>query len=140
MAYRNPLFGKWPPFFTDNDLNALVQIWGAEQSLPVALDGLALSSLGGRNDAFHGQRVAAHLNGNAGRDVLSGGVEGDVLRGGKDADSLSGFAGDDWLSAIWVMMSSMVARVPTISTEASVMMRCGVTRARMFFVCRLAQI
>ena len=97
MAYRNPLFGKWPPFFTDNDLNALVQIWAAEQSLPVALDGLALSSLGGRGDAFHGQHVAAHLTGNAGRDVLSGGVEGDVLRGGKDADSLIGFAGDDWL-------------------------------------------
>ena len=97
MAYRSPLFGKWPPFFTDNDLNALAHIWGMEQSLPVALDGLALSSLGGRDDAFHGQHVAAHLNGNAGRDVLSGGVEGDVLRGGKDADSLSGFAGDDWL-------------------------------------------
>ena len=31
MAYRNPLFGKWP-FFTDIDLNALLQIWGAEQS------------------------------------------------------------------------------------------------------------
>ena len=97
MAYRNPLFGKWPPFFTDNDLNALVHIWGAEQSLPLAIDGLALNSLGGRNDAFHGQRVAAHLNGNAGRDVLDGGIEGDVLRGGKDADSLDGFAGDDWL-------------------------------------------
>ena len=74
-----------------------MHIWGAEQSLPLAIDGLALNSLSGLDDAFHGQRVAAHLNGNAGRDVLDGGVEGDVLRGGKDADSLSGFAGDDWL-------------------------------------------
>ena len=30
MAYRNPKDGKWPEFFTDNDLNALINIWGAK--------------------------------------------------------------------------------------------------------------
>ena len=30
MAYRNPLSGQWPNFFTENDLNALVEVWGAE--------------------------------------------------------------------------------------------------------------
>ena len=45
MAYRSPLFGKWPQFFTDNDLNALVQIWGVEQSLALAtFDGHTFSS------------------------------------------------------------------------------------------------
>ena len=97
MAYRSPLFGKWPPFFTDNDLNALAHIWGVEQNHPPALEGLSLSSLGGGDDAFYGQHVAVYLDGDDGRDVLNGGVEADVLRGGKDADSLSGFAGDDWL-------------------------------------------
>ena len=27
MAYRNPLSGQWPNFFTDNDLSALVNVW-----------------------------------------------------------------------------------------------------------------
>ena len=30
MAYRSPKNGIWPEFFTDNDLNALTQIWGSE--------------------------------------------------------------------------------------------------------------
>ena len=30
MAYRNPKSGVWPEFFTDNDLNALINVWGAE--------------------------------------------------------------------------------------------------------------
>ena len=28
MAYRNPANGVWPEFFTSNDLQALIQIWG----------------------------------------------------------------------------------------------------------------
>ena len=32
MAYRNPARGFWPEFFTTNDLQALIQIWGAESS------------------------------------------------------------------------------------------------------------
>ena len=97
MAYRSPLFGKWPQFFTDNDLNALVQIWGVEQGLPSTFSGHTLSSLGSGDNAFQGQHEVAYLNGNAGDDVLNGGGEGDVLRGGQDDDFLAGFAGEDWL-------------------------------------------
>ena len=32
MAYRNPASGVWPDFFTSNDLQALIQTWGAEVS------------------------------------------------------------------------------------------------------------
>ena len=32
MAYRNPASGVWPEFFTSNDLQALIQIWGSESS------------------------------------------------------------------------------------------------------------
>ncbi|QNI46810.1 hypothetical protein [Synechococcus sp. A15-60] len=32
MAYRNPATGVWPEFFTSNDLQALIQIWGSESS------------------------------------------------------------------------------------------------------------
>ena len=31
MAYRTPGAGIWPEFFTDNDLNALIEAWGAER-------------------------------------------------------------------------------------------------------------
>ena len=30
MAYRNPLSGKWPQWFSPNDVRALVDIWGLE--------------------------------------------------------------------------------------------------------------
>ena len=31
MACRSPLSGSWPEFFTENDLNALIDVWGAER-------------------------------------------------------------------------------------------------------------
>ena len=30
MAYRSPRSESWPEFFSDNDLNALIEVWGAE--------------------------------------------------------------------------------------------------------------
>ena len=32
MAYRRPYDESWPGFFSDNDLNALIEVWGAERS------------------------------------------------------------------------------------------------------------
>ena len=51
MAYRNPQNGNWPEFFTDNDLNALISIWGTEtdndttSELLVASGGMEVSAL-----------------------------------------------------------------------------------------------
>ena len=51
MAYRNPQNGNWPEFFTDNDLNALISIWGTEtdndtiSQLLVASGGMEVSAL-----------------------------------------------------------------------------------------------
>ena len=51
MAYRNPKSGNWPEFFTDNDLNALIQLWGSETAtssssqLLVASGGMEVSAL-----------------------------------------------------------------------------------------------
>ena len=39
MAYRVPQSGSWPEFFTDNDLNALLQIWGVESAFTVPISG-----------------------------------------------------------------------------------------------------
>ncbi len=33
MAYRDPLHGNWPNYYTENDLNALISIWGEEDEI-----------------------------------------------------------------------------------------------------------
>ena len=65
-------------------------------------------------------------------DVLSGVLRVMYFVAGKML-ILSGFAGDDWLFGDLGDDVIHGGRVPTISTEASVVMRCGVTRACISF-------
>jgi serralysin len=105
MAYRRPLNGEWPDFFTPNDLNALIAIWGVESSYvaPVPpvdgpdLTGRSLQLYGVGDDVITGSAFNDWLNGGRGRDQISGGDGDDLLRGGKDADVINGNAGDDWV-------------------------------------------
>ena len=102
MAYRNPLSGQWPDYFTDNDLNALVKIWGAE-TLHLGdggqiFDGDNFSELveGGRgDDHFEGGGGDDTLIGFRGFDVLKGDEGNDVLRAGNGRDFLAGGPGSD---------------------------------------------
>ena len=114
MAYRNPSTGNWPDFFTTEDLNALIEIWGAETQLLDSANntfkgGLyrdVISGLGGNdrligangNDQINGNDGADLLLGSWGNDELFGGSGNDVLRGGKGDDWLTGGAGDDEIS------------------------------------------
>ena len=97
MAYRAPLDGVWPEFFTLNDLNALTQIWGANEYMPAEVNGLSLKSFGAAQNSLSGQDIKDYFNGNAGDDLVTGSLLGDVLRGGSDDDEVRGLAGDDWL-------------------------------------------
>ena len=97
MAYRAPLNGEWPEFFTLNDLNALTQIWGTNEYTPAEVNRFSLESLGAAQNRLSGQDVEAFFNGNAGNDLVIGSPFGDVLRGGSDDDEVRGLAGDDWL-------------------------------------------
>ena len=106
MAYRNPRDGDWPEFFTDNDLKALINIWGAEASFVVAdsnpaegpdLTGVALQSLGSSGDALIGSDGTDWIHGGRGADLISGAGGDDLLRGGKDNDALNGNLGQDWI-------------------------------------------
>ena len=96
MAYRSPLSGRWPNFFTANDLNALAAIWGPEQQ--------QLSSLGevreGADDseAFLGGMGDDWINGDQGDDRLDGQLGDDLIHGGLGNDWLNGGSGNDWLS------------------------------------------
>ena len=97
MAYRNPESGNWPDFFTTSDLNALIEIWGAEKRW-----------LGPEADQFVGADYRDVVIGSGGHDVLRGGagfdrLQGgwgdDELLGGKGADDLLGGTGNDILKA-----------------------------------------
>lgn len=114
MAYRDPQTGSWPDFFSEADINALIQIWGAEpQVLNSASNAFVGSDLsenvsgligddrligGGGNDQLKGDDGADWLEGSLGNDELIGGSGNDVLRGGSGGDWLTGGAGDDEIS------------------------------------------
>ncbi|KZR89238.1 Leukotoxin [Synechococcus sp. MIT S9509] len=123
MAYRSPLFGRWPDFFTANDLNALAAIWGPEQQQlsslgevreggdysEAFLGGLGddmIRSKGGDDKVSGGLGVDAlfagegddWINGDQGDDRLDGQLGDDLIHGGLGNDWLNGGSGNDWLS------------------------------------------
>ena len=44
MAYGRPSSGAYPTWFTDLDLAALIEIWGAEDNAPPSTPGLSLEA------------------------------------------------------------------------------------------------
>ena len=93
MAYRSPKSGLWPNFFSDSDLNALINIWGAETQIFTRQS----DSVAGANyrDVFLGAGGADELRGAGGDDRIEGGRGHDQVMGGKGADCLFGGAGND---------------------------------------------
>ncbi|QNI52674.1 hypothetical protein SynBIOSE41_00094 [Synechococcus sp. BIOS-E4-1] len=87
MAYRSPLFGQWPDFFTANDLNALAAIWGPEQQ--------QLSSLG---EAREGGDYSEAFLGGLGDDMIRSKGGDDIVSGGLGVDALFAGDGDDWIN------------------------------------------
>lgn len=105
MAYRDPITGNWPDFFTTADLNALIQIWGAEPKQLDSSNNVFLGSDLSENvsglmgdDRLIGGGGNDQLNGNKGADFLQGSLGNDVLFGGGGSDWLTGGAGDDEIS------------------------------------------
>lgn len=99
MAYRNPLFGEWPQFFSENDINALTRIWGNEQGLSSDLN--LQSAVGDLLSG--GSLVKAYQREDEGDswDSLTGvtafmGDRGDrVIRGGQRVDTRKVVGHDD---------------------------------------------
>jgi hypothetical protein len=114
MAYRAPRGGSWPEWFTDNDLEALVTLWGAEEQLfsddadtitgqnysekLVGAGGDDLIIGRGGNDLLHGGLGQDQLLGGPGDDLLFAGAGNDWLRGGAGNDQLTGGRGADWFT------------------------------------------
>jgi len=86
MAYRNPLSGSWPTWYSDSDLEALVGLWGSELQL-----------YGPENDSITGRDYSERINGGRGRDTITGGGGNDILMGGRDDDWIHGNQGNDEL-------------------------------------------
>ena len=87
MAYRAPMNGRWPEFFTNNDINALVAAWGAEPQF-----------LSYGDDFREGADYSEFFNGAAGQDTILSAGGHDSLRGGFGDDVLSAGSGDDWMN------------------------------------------
>ena len=93
MAYRNPSSGTWPDFFTTNDLNALIAVWGAETRL--FGDDRDFVTGAAYRDILLGAGGDDELRGWRGADRVEGGLGNDQVMGGDGADDLLGGAGDD---------------------------------------------
>ena len=87
MAYRSPLSGTWPQWYSDSDLEALVTLLGRELQL-----------YGSNNDIINGENYSEKINGSKGDDIIHGGGGNDELHGGKDNDWINGNKGDDWIN------------------------------------------
>ena len=104
MSYRRPRSGSWPDFFSDNDLNALIEVWGSERQFlsheGSQFDGNSFNDevVGGSGaDRIAGQAGFDFIAGCAGDDELRGGLNGDEVRGGSGNDQIFGGRGHDTL-------------------------------------------
>ena len=113
MAYRQPLSGDWPTWYADADIEALVQLWGAEvQQLTNGADviqgrdyseffsaaqGDDIVNGGGGNDQIRCGKGNDWVNGNTGTDTIYGDLGNDTVRGGQGDDIVYGGDGTDQL-------------------------------------------
>lgn len=93
MAYRSPRSGSWPDFFSNNDLNALIQAWGPERQF--LADGGSRFDGNAYKDDVQGSAGNDQIRGGGGFDVIAGGPGDDELRGGRNADKVRGGSGND---------------------------------------------
>jgi Ca2+-binding RTX toxin-like protein len=97
MAYRQPLSGSWPTWYADADIEAMVQLWGAEQQ--VFTDGADIIQGNNYSESFLtglGDDVITGLQGN---DIIRAGQGNDQIFAGKGDDQIFGGFGNDQITA-----------------------------------------
>lgn len=95
MAYRMPMDGSWPDFFTESDLQALVEIWGAASPQYTDSSDYAVGSRS--NESFNLLGGDDWVEAGYGDDDVDGGLGNDFLYGNQDQDTLLGGYGQDAL-------------------------------------------
>ena len=119
MAYKSPILGFWPDFFSDNDLNALIEVWGAERQFlgdsGVRFDGRPYREI------VQGGVGADQISGAGGFDDIVGGTGDDELRGGRNADEVRGGSGNEGCLAVVAMTRSSAVQAMTSFAADSVL-------------------
>jgi Ca2+-binding RTX toxin-like protein len=105
MAYRSPAAGTWPEFFSVNDLNALIKVWGAEAKVfgddSDFITGAAYRDIligAGGDDELRGWKGGDRVEGGRGNDQVMGGDGPDDLFGGAGNDAIFGGFGHDTIT------------------------------------------
>ena len=108
MAYRRPLDGAWPDYYSESDIRALKEIWGEAENNDYVTgstdDDDLFGYLGqdtlmgghGQDKLYAGQHEDK-VYGNQGQDLIFGHKGDDAIFGGKDDDLLYGNQGNDRL-------------------------------------------
>jgi len=99
MAYRSPRSESWPEFFSDNDLNALIEVWGAEALYLSENDDVVVGNA--YRDVLLGDGGNDELRGLSKSDLLNGGLGDDRLLGGPGSDQIFGGSGSDVIHGGW---------------------------------------
>ena len=99
MAYRSPRGESWPEFFSDNDLNALIEVWGAEARYLSENDDVVFGNA--YRDVLLGDGGNDELRGLSKSDLLNGGLGDDRLLGGPGSDQIFGGSGSDVIHGGW---------------------------------------
>lgn len=99
MAYRSPRSESWPEFFSDNDLNALIEVWGAEARYLSENDDVVVGNA--YRDVLFGDGGNDELRGLSKSDLLNGGLGDDRLLGGPGSDQIFGGSGSDVIHGGW---------------------------------------
>ena len=99
MAYRSPRSESWPEFFSDNDLNALIEVWGVEARYLSENDDVVFGNA--YRDVLLGDGGNDELRGLSKSDLLNGGLGDDRLLGGPGSDQIFGGSGSDVIHGGW---------------------------------------
>ena len=99
MAYRSPRSESWPEFFSNNDLNALIEVWGAEARYLSENGDVVVGNA--YRDVLLGDAGDDELRGLSKSDLLNGGLGDDRLFGGPGSDQIFGGSGSDVIHGGW---------------------------------------
>ena len=94
MSYNKGSKG-YPSYFTQNDINTLISIWGADDdNSPASSSDTAGSN---SNDIVFGDSDANEISGLLGEDIIDSGAGNDVLYGNQGDDKIIAGTGEDEL-------------------------------------------
>ena len=108
MAYRRPLDGAWPDYYSESDIQALKEVWGEADAGDYVTGSIGDDDLfgylgqdtligGHGQDKLYAGQHQDQVYGNQGQDLIYGHKGDDAIYGGQDDDLIYGNQGNDRL-------------------------------------------